>query len=47
MMSIPLDSMAKITAAVWGPLEQTIITGHANGDLCQWDMRVRINFSLD
>jgi len=30
----------KITSAVWGPLGQMIITGHENGDLCQWDIKV-------
>lgn len=25
--------------AVWGPLDETIITGHDNGDLCKWDAK--------
>lgn len=29
---------SKITSAVWGPLDEVIITGHENGDLCQWDV---------
>ncbi len=31
---------AKATAAVWGPVEELIVTGHENGDICQWDVRV-------
>ena len=31
---------SKITSAVWGPLDEVIITGHENGDLCQWDISV-------
>jgi len=31
-------SSSKITSAVWGPLDEVIITGHENGDLCQWEM---------
>eukprot|EP00041_Stephanoeca_diplocostata_P038783 m.1554294 g.1554294 ORF g.1554294 m.1554294 type:complete len:330 (-) comp25270_c1_seq39:7473-8462(-) len=30
---------SKITSAVWGPLDETIITGHDNGDLCKWDAK--------
>jgi hypothetical protein len=33
----------KINSAVWGPLGQTIISGHENGDLCQWDVKVCCN----
>jgi translation initiation factor 3 subunit I len=31
-------SKSKVTSAVWGPLDEVIITGHENGDLCQWDI---------
>ena len=30
---------SKVTAAIWGPLDETIITGHENGDLCKWDAK--------
>ena len=30
----------KITAAVWGPFDESIITGHSNGDLSTVEMRV-------
>lgn len=30
----------KITSLVWGSVDETIITGHDNGMLQQWDMRV-------
>ncbi|XP_013791482.1 eukaryotic translation initiation factor 3 subunit I-like isoform X1 [Limulus polyphemus] len=28
----------KITSAIWGPLDEYIITGHENGDLVKWDV---------
>ncbi|CAH1774999.1 unnamed protein product [Owenia fusiformis] len=28
----------KVTSAIWGPMDNMIITGHENGDLCQWDL---------
>ena len=40
VLSVPVDG-PKVTAALWGPLDQYIITGHENGDLCQWDTKVR------
>ena len=38
MMSIPITK-AKVSAAIWGPLDEYIVTGHENGDLCQWDVK--------
>lgn len=32
---------SKVTSAVWGPLDELIITGHENGDLCQWDVKAQ------
>lgn len=32
---------AKVTAAVWGHLDDMIITGHESGDIIQWDVSVR------
>lgn len=29
----------KITALQWGPVDEKIITGHENGQICQWDLR--------
>lgn len=29
----------KVTSALWGPQDKTIITGHENGDLCHWDVK--------
>jgi len=37
-LCIPMDK-SKITAAQWGPLDEYIITGHENGELCQWDIK--------
>lgn len=30
---------SKITSALWGPLDEVILTGHENGALAQWDIR--------
>jgi hypothetical protein len=30
----------KITSALWGTLDEFIITGHENGELVQWDIKV-------
>ena len=32
-----MDS-SKVTAAVWGPLDEYIVTGHLNGSLSQYDL---------
>lgn len=39
MWSAP-NSKSKVTSAVWGPLDEVIITGHENGELSQWDVKV-------
>lgn len=28
---------SKVTSAVWGPLDESVITGHDNGDLVKWE----------
>ena len=40
-MALP-QPKSKITSAVWGPLDEMIITGHENGELVQWDVKVMI-----
>jgi translation initiation factor 3 subunit I len=32
---------SKVTSAIWGPLDELIITGHDNGDLNQWDVKAQ------
>jgi len=48
MLTFPVPK-SKITSAVWGPLEETIITGHENGDINLWDMKSTdlLNRSMD
>jgi len=29
----------KVTSILWGPLDDTVVTGHENGTLTQWDLR--------
>lgn len=33
-------SHSKITSALWGPLEEYIVTGHESGELISWDLQV-------
>ncbi len=38
-MRIPIQG-PKVTAAVWGPCDEYIVTGHENGALSKWDPQV-------
>lgn len=31
---------SKVTSLIWGTLDHTIITGHEDGAITQWDLRV-------
>jgi hypothetical protein len=37
----------KVTSALWGTLDQFIVTGHENGELVQWDLRVNLIVLFD
>jgi translation initiation factor 3 subunit I len=39
ILRIPITG-PKVTSMLWGTLDKTIITGHENGELTQWDLRV-------
>ncbi|GAB6030569.1 Eukaryotic translation initiation factor 3 subunit I [Chamberlinius hualienensis] len=39
ILRIPVDD-SKVTAALWSSLDQIIITGHDDGVLSQWDLRM-------
>ena len=39
IISVPVQG-PKVTASVWGPCDEYIITGHENGLLCKWDAKV-------
>ena len=38
---IPISG-PKITSAIWGPYEEYIITGHEDGRICHYDVKVNI-----
>jgi translation initiation factor 3 subunit I len=43
VLEIPITSrndFTKITSAIWSNLDDNIVTGHDNGDLMLWDVRV-------
>ena len=40
MATIPIPPKGpKVTSLVWGENDETIITGHDNGDIVQWDVK--------
>ncbi|KAH9512918.1 Eukaryotic translation initiation factor 3 subunit I [Bulinus truncatus] len=40
LMTIPIESsQTKITSAIWGPYEESIITGHENGEIQIFDVK--------
>lgn len=40
VMTIPIPTAGpKVTAAIWGTLDEQLITGHDNGDIVQWDIK--------
>jgi hypothetical protein len=32
--------LRKVTSGLWGTLDEFIVTGHENGELVQWDIKV-------
>ena len=36
-----LSEESKVTAAVWGPLDEYILTGHDNGSIVKWNAKVK------
>ena len=38
-LTIPVTD-SKVTAAVWGPLDQYLLTGHENGSVSKWCAKV-------
>lgn len=38
-MDVSSQKLSKVTSSIWGPLEDTIITGHETGELALWDLR--------
>lgn len=39
ILRIPMNK-DKITSMLWGSLDETMITGHSNGQISMWDLRV-------
>jgi translation initiation factor 3 subunit I len=38
---------SKVTSAIWGPYDETLITGHENGTVKLWDTKVRYRSDAD
>jgi len=46
ILRIPLTNAPKATSMLWGRLDETVISGHENGDIATWDMRTRKKLHL-
>ncbi|XP_046390530.1 eukaryotic translation initiation factor 3 subunit I [Ischnura elegans] len=38
ILRIPIPT-SKVTSILWGALDETLISGHENGEICLWDVR--------
>ena len=43
--STATNKKQKVTAALWGPLDATVITGHESGEIVKWDVRSGLEIS--
>jgi len=39
-INISQKGLRKATSGLWGTLDEFIVTGHDNGELVQWDIKV-------
>jgi translation initiation factor 3 subunit I len=37
---------SKVTSLIWGAVDETVVTGHENGRLTLWDLKVKIKSFL-
>jgi hypothetical protein len=42
-INISQRGLRKVTSGLWGTLDEFIVTGHDNGELVQWDIKVDID----
>ena len=38
-IEVTSQKLSKVTSSIWGPLEDTLITGHETGEVALWDLR--------
>lgn len=38
-IDVTTQKFSKVTSSIWGPLEDTVITGHETGEIALWDLR--------
>ena len=41
-INVSQRGLRKVTSGLWGTLDEYIVTGHDNGELVQWDIKVNI-----
>jgi hypothetical protein len=41
-INVSQKGLRKVTSGLWGTLDEFIVTGHDNGELVQWDIKVDI-----
>ncbi len=39
-INVSQKGLRKVTSGLWGTLDEFIVTGHDNGELVQWDIKV-------
>ena len=48
VITIPIPPKGpKVTSLLWGNLDETLITGHENGDIVQWDVKEHQKTNMD
>jgi len=43
VLSIKELGMSKVTSSLWGPLDESLISGHESGHIVKWEMRMPKN----
>ena len=38
---------SKVTCGIWGPYDEYLITGHENGELSHYDIKVSSEYTLN
>lgn len=43
ILRIPING-PRVSSLLWGAIDETLLTGHENGEIIQWDVKVRLTF---
>ncbi len=45
-INVSQKGLRKVTSGLWGTLDEFIVTGHDNGELVQWDIKVNFDWFI-